>query len=160
MSGRHRRTEISDADRVNARDVRSDLNHDIRDLIRSAVEYLVTDLSYGYGDKISTTDAYRAMNISELLGLVGKRRPIRITVGDSRGVFYDLFDEAEAKTLTEKSHLMIEMRNTILDEEWSDAEAAARIGATLEEVDAIKDGKIDAFELDRVQDLARQSRCI
>ena len=75
----------------------------------------------------------------------------KITNGDSRGVFYDLFDnEATAATLTVRSGLMIELREAIRKRKMTQKQIAGTLGLTQSRVSYIMTGRIDKFTIDKL----------
>jgi len=73
----------------------------------------------------------------------------KITKGDRRGVFYDLFeDEAEAASLAMRANLMIELRKAIKEAKMTQAEVAKFLGIGQSRVSYIMNGVTDKFSID------------
>jgi predicted XRE-type DNA-binding protein len=54
----------------------------------------------------------------------------------------------EARELETRALMMIALRNIIDDNEWSQEEAAARLGISQPRVSYLKSGKLDKFKID------------
>lgn len=80
----------------------------------------------------------------------------RITHGDKRGVFYDLFPAEEAAELTMRAELLRGLQ-AWLTTAGTQTEAAAVLGVTQARVSDIKRGKIGAFSLDLLVRLAARA---
>ena len=79
-----------------------------------------------------------------------------VTRGDSRGVFYDLFEADEAAELTMRAELLRGLQGW-LAKAGTQAEAAKTLGATQARMSDIKRGKIDSFSLDLLVRLAARA---
>ena len=81
----------------------------------------------------------------------------RVTVGDKRGVFYDLFPEAEAAELTMRAELLRGLQHWVVGSGLTQARAASTLELTQARVSDIKRGKIDNFSLDLLVRLAARA---
>jgi len=73
----------------------------------------------------------------------------KMTKGDPRGVFYDLFDdEVEAAHLTMRANLMIELRKAITKAKMTQAETAKFLKIGQPRVSYIMNGATDKFSID------------
>ena len=76
----------------------------------------------------------------------------------SGNVFIDLgFPREEAATLTMRSRLMVVMRETINQRQWTQAEAAQALGIAQSRVSDLMRGKWDKFSLDMLITLAARA---
>ena len=76
----------------------------------------------------------------------------------SGNVFIDLgFPPEEAATLTMRSRLMVVMRETINQRQWTQAEAAQALGIAQSRVSDLMRGKWDKFSLDMLITLAARA---
>ncbi|MDN5923613.1 MAG: helix-turn-helix domain-containing protein [Xanthomonadales bacterium] len=80
----------------------------------------------------------------------------RITHGDPRGVFYDLFPADEAAELTIRAELLRGLE-TWLQTAGTQSAAAKILGVTQARVSDIKRGKIDSFSMDLLVRLAARA---
>jgi predicted XRE-type DNA-binding protein len=80
-----------------------------------------------------------------------------MTRGDSRGVFYDLFDEDRAAELTMRSELLRGLQAWLAESNSTQTAAAAELGITQARVSDIKRGKIESFSLDLLVRLAARA---
>lgn len=80
----------------------------------------------------------------------------RITQGDPRGVFYDLFPADKAAELTIRAELLRGLE-AWLKTAGTQAAAAKVLGVTQARVSDIKRGKIDKFSLDLLVRLAARA---
>lgn len=73
------------------------------------------------------------------------------TVGDPRGVFYDLEKTpAEAEILTVRAHLMWELKQTIQSNGWSRMRAAKELNVTPSRLDRLFDESISVFTIEEL----------
>ena len=73
----------------------------------------------------------------------------------SRSVFYDLgFDEAEARVLEMRADLMAALRKHIEKQDWTQSEAAKKLGTTQPRVSALMKGAWRDFSADMLLVLA------
>jgi predicted XRE-type DNA-binding protein len=79
------------------------------------------------------------------------------TMGDPRGVFYDLFDEDKAAEMTVRAQAMLGMRDWLASSGMTQVAAAKHLGLTQARVSEIKRGKINAFSLDLLVRLAARA---
>lgn len=82
---------------------------------------------------------------------------MRVTRGDPRGVFYDLYDEAKAAEMTMRSLLLHGLTQWLKDSGLTQAKAAALLELTQARVSDIKRGKIGNFSLDLLVRLAARA---
>jgi len=69
--------------------------------------------------------------------------------GDSRGVFFDLYDNAEEAThLQIRADLMIAIEKTIRKRQMTQTSAADLLGVSQSRVSDIKRGRIESFTID------------
>ena|SRR6187549_3917315 len=80
----------------------------------------------------------------------------RVTRGDPRGVFFDLFDADQAAELTMRAELLRALRAWLANA-GTQAAAAKVLGVTQARVSDIKRGKIDSFSLDLLVRLAARA---
>lgn len=85
-----------------------------------------------------------------------KRKNIRVTRGDRRGVFYDLFDADEAAELTMRAELLIALQDWLASA-GTQMVAAKTLHVTQARVSDINRGKIDGFSLDLLVRLAARA---
>lgn len=85
-----------------------------------------------------------------------RRDDRRITRGDERGVFYDLFPAEEAAELTMRAELLGGLQGW-LETAGTQTAAAKRLGVTQARVSDIKRGKIGSFSLDLLVRLAARA---
>lgn len=81
----------------------------------------------------------------------------RITRGDPRGVFYDLYDEAKAAEMTMRSLLLASLERWLKDSGLTQVKAAKVLDVTQARVSDIKRGKIGNFSLDLLVRLAARA---
>ncbi len=79
-----------------------------------------------------------------------------VTPGDSRGIFYDLFEPNEAAELAMRSELLRALQ-TWLPKAGTQTAAAKVLGVTQARVSDIKRGKIQSFSLDLLVRLAARA---
>jgi predicted XRE-type DNA-binding protein len=76
----------------------------------------------------------------------------------SGNVFVDLgFDEAEARVMAMRAHLMILLRERLLEEGYTQSEAARRLGITQPRVSALLKGTWKDFSVDMLLTLAARA---
>jgi predicted XRE-type DNA-binding protein len=85
------------------------------------------------------------------------KKSTSMTRGDSRGVFYDLFDEDRAAELTMRSELLHGLQTWLEESGSTQTAAAAELGITQARVSDIKRGKIESFSLDLLVRLAARA---
>ena len=69
----------------------------------------------------------------------------------SDNVFEDLgFDAEEAAHLKVRADLMLDLRKYILDQGWTQAEAAAFFGETQPRISNLMNGAVDRFSIDKL----------
>ena len=79
----------------------------------------------------------------------------RHTTQAGRSVFYDLgFDEAEARVLEMRADLMAALRKHIEKQDWTQSEAAKKLGTTQPRVSALMKGAWRDFSADMLLVLA------
>jgi len=85
-----------------------------------------------------------------------KARPAeaRLTTGDARGVFYDLFPEEQAAELVMRATLLRGLQDWLGESGITQARAAVALGVTQARISDIKRGKIERFSLDLLVRLA------
>lgn len=81
---------------------------------------------------------------------------LRVTPGDPRGVFYDLFPADEAAELTIRAELLRGLE-TWLQTAGTQSVAAKVLGVTQARVSDIKRGKVDSFSMDLLVRLAARA---
>ncbi|MDQ3273239.1 MAG: helix-turn-helix domain-containing protein [Pseudomonadota bacterium] len=84
-------------------------------------------------------------------------KAVRVTKGDPRGVFYDLFEPDEAAELTMRSALLSALQVWLAESGLTQAKAAVQLGVTQARVSDIKRGKINSFSLDLLVRLAARA---
>lgn len=84
------------------------------------------------------------------------RKTANVTAGDSRGVFYDLFEPDEAAELAMRAELLRGLQRWVATT-GTQSEAAAVLGVTQARVSDIKRGKIDKFSLDLLVRMAARA---
>jgi predicted XRE-type DNA-binding protein len=85
------------------------------------------------------------------------KKSTSMTRGDSRGVFYDLFDEDRAAELTMRSELLHGLQTWLGESGSTQTAVAAELGITQARVSDIKRGKIESFSLDLLVRLAARA---
>lgn len=77
-------------------------------------------------------------------------RPIKVEYG-SGNVFRDIgFSEEESANLLLRSTLIIAIRQTIEEHEWTQAEAARAIGVPQPRISELMSGRISRFTIDKL----------
>lgn len=84
-------------------------------------------------------------------------RDTRITRGDPRGVFFDLFPPEQAVELTMRAELLRGLDQWLARSGMTQTAAAKVLGVTQARVSDIKHGKIDRFSLDLLIKLAARA---
>ena len=82
---------------------------------------------------------------------------VKMTKGDARGVFYDLFDADEAAELTMRAELLNALQAWLAAAAVTQAVAAEQLNITQARVSDIKRGKIASFSLDLLVRLAARA---
>ncbi len=81
----------------------------------------------------------------------------KVTKGDPRGVFYDLFEPDEAAELTMRATLLNALQAWLVQSGLTQAKAATQLGITQARVSDIKRGKINSVSLDLLVRLAARA---
>lgn len=81
----------------------------------------------------------------------------RVTAGDPRGVFYDLFPAEEAAELAMRAELLRGLQHWLEEGDLTQVKIAAILGVTQARVSDLKRGKINKFSLDLLVRLAHRA---
>jgi predicted XRE-type DNA-binding protein len=75
-------------------------------------------------------------------------------LGDPRGVFFDLFEPAQAAVLQARAELLMAIGCEITARGWTPATAAKHLGVTTARVRQLVDDDFDAFTLEQLTEIA------
>ena len=77
-----------------------------------------------------------------------KARRTPHVIETTNSVFFDLFEPAEAQRLSIQSGLALALEQEIAARQWTQAEAARRLGITQPRVSDLRRGRLDKFSID------------
>ncbi|MBY8965962.1 XRE family transcriptional regulator [Algiphilus sp. NNCM1] len=79
------------------------------------------------------------------------------TKGDSRGVFYDLFEEEEAAELVMRAQIVNALQAWLAESQDNQVVLSKRLGVHKSRVSEVKHGKVEKFSLDNLVRLAQRA---
>ena len=80
-----------------------------------------------------------------------------LTKGDRRGVFYDLFDEAEAAELVMRAQLVNALQAWMDSQAMSQSEIGKVLGIDQPRVSGLRNGNVARFSLDKLVQMAQRA---
>lgn len=81
----------------------------------------------------------------------------RLTKGDPRGVFYDLFEEEEAAELVMRAQIVNALQAWLDESRETQTVLSKRLGIDKSRVSEVKHGKVEKFSLDNLVRLAQRA---